>query len=314
MKLDLRLCEDGPIHLLLNILSGGQVSANQHWYIKRGNQVKGPFAALQIRRYGSLGRIRADDLLSIDQQDWRIAKACLELFPGGKLDALQLDPKDDERIHKNRGTAEAAENTLSSERRAGKDRRTAEAPEVVKRREQRERVLQSLWTDKQSDRLPIFALIGLLVVIGVLGWYLTPTRVRELPDCDRPAQPGVNWDNCQKEKAQLAEADLTGARLRNTRLIAAELQASRLDSADLAYANLLQANLGYASLKQASLKGSNLKFADLSNADLSYADLSYADLSNALIGAADFNGAILSKTIWVDGKACAEGSVGTCQR
>jgi hypothetical protein len=295
----------------------GKVSANQHWYIKRGDQVKGPFAAIQIRKYGALGRIRELDELSIDQQDWRPAKTYNELFPGGKMDALALDPRDDERIHKNRGTA-ATEVTTESpsniERRAGRDRRAPEAPEVIKRREQRERVLQSLWTDKQSERFPIFAVLGLVVVIAVLGWYLTPTKVRVLPNCDQPAQPGVNWDNCRKEQAQLAEADLTGAKLRNTRFIAVNLQAAILDNSDLAYANLLQANLGYASLKQASLKGSNLKFADLSSANLTQSDLSYADLSSAQIAGAVFSDAILSNTIWIDGRTCAEGSVGTCLR
>ncbi len=297
-------------------MTGGRVVTNRLWYVRRGDQVKGPFAAAQMRKYGALGRIRETDELSTDQKEWRAAIACYELFPKGRMDARKLEPGDDERLHNNRhphtSSDHPAEIPSGAERRTGQERRASEPPEVLKRREQRERVLESLWSDKQSERFPTLAVIGVVICIAVLGWFLTPSKEKDLPTCDKPAQTGVNWDNCRKENAELAEADLTQARLRNTRLPGANLLGSQLDGADLSYANLLQANLSYASLKTASLKGTNLKFADLSNANLSQADLSYADLSNAQIAATDFTGALLSNAIWIDGKPCVEGSVGQC--
>ncbi len=292
--------------------------SKQHWYVKRGEQVKGPFQALQIQKYGSLGRVRASDLLSVDRLNWRQAAHCEELFPGGRMDAMKLEPKDDERRVSDKRQAEGdvkkdpGPATTATAVQPEAERREQESPEVLKRREQRERVLQSLWSERQSERFPAVLVIVLIIVIALAGWYLTPTQVRDVPDCEAAIAPGVNWNNCSREQAILNEVDLSQAKLRNTRFMGASLQAARLDQADLSYANLMQANLGYVSLKQANLLGANLKFADLSNANLSGANLSYADLSQAKLGGADLSSAILENAIWIDGRICLKGSMGRC--
>ena len=40
------------------------------WYVKRGQQVKGPFPAAMIRNNVALGRIRAEDFVSAYGRRW----------------------------------------------------------------------------------------------------------------------------------------------------------------------------------------------------------------------------------------------------
>ena len=97
------------------------------------------------------------------------------------------------------------------------------------------------------------------------------------------------------ERADLINADLSGANLWNANLIYADLNGANLSnadvwnanltSADLTYANLSGANLSDADLKCANLRGANLEDANLINADLSGANLWNANLIYAnLIG------------------------------
>ena len=64
--------------------------------------------------------------------------------------------------------------------------------------------------------------------------------------------------------------------------------------ADLANANLTGANLHGANLTGANLHGANLTQADLRNADLAAADLTGADLTHADLAAANLTGANLT--------------------
>ena len=71
-----------------------------------------------------------------------------------------------------------------------------------------------------------------------------------------------DWlDNKEGIKADLIDANLSGANLR--------------------YANLIDASLRYANLSDASLRYANLSGANLSGANLSGANLRYANLSGA---------------------------------
>jgi len=71
---------------------------------------------------------------------------------------------------------------------------------------------------------------------------------------------------------------------------------------DWSYCNKSKANL-----TGADLFGSNLTGADLSDADFTGASLYEANLTGAYLDDAILNGAI-----WIDGRVCAEGSIGTC--
>lgn len=81
--------------------------------------------------------------------------------------------------------------------------------------------------------------------------------------------------------ANLRAADLGGADLRLVNLRAADLSAADLSAADLSGANLGMADLSAADLSMANLSGANLGMANLSRADLSMADLRDANLSVA---------------------------------
>ncbi|SMF64260.1 pentapeptide repeat-containing protein [Pseudobacteriovorax antillogorgiicola] len=72
-----------------------------------------------------------------------------------------------------------------------------------------------------------------------------------------------------------------------------------------------------SSFRAANLSRSNLARSDLSDTDLtaanfSYVNLRYANLTGADLNSVNLSGADLSFVTWVDGRTCAEGSIGSC--
>jgi hypothetical protein len=94
--------------------------------------------------------------------------------------------------------------------------------------------------------------------------------------------------------ANLSGADLLGVNLRNADLRDANLNGADLIGANLRGADLRDANLNGADLSNANLKGANLRNADLRDANLYAANLSNANLSNTNLsntkGILSFNG------------------------
>lgn len=86
-----------------------------------------------------------------------------------------------------------------------------------------------------------------------------------------------------------------------------DLIGARLEKANLKGIDLSGADLRGAELEEADLRGANL-----TNANLKNSDLEGANLKDAVITGANFHGAELEYAIWVDGRVCAEGSVGGC--
>lgn len=82
--------------------------------------------------------------------------------------------------------------------------------------------------------------------------------------------------------------------------------------AKLEGANLKGMNLSGADFRGADLEKANLENADLTNVNFKNADLEEVNLKGAKIQGAIFSGAELEFTTWVDGRVCAEGSVGGC--
>lgn len=78
--------------------------------------------------------------------------------------------------------------------------------------------------------------------------------------------------------------------------------------------DLSGADLSGLNLHMANLSGSNLSYANLSNANLSNAWLTDANLTNANLSKTDLSGATLDGAIWTDGKRCADGSMGICNK
>ena len=108
----------------------------------------------------------------------------------------------------------------------------------------------------------------------------------------REDNPDVEID---LNRADLNEANLTGAALHKAELTGANLRESDLSSANLSGSCLIMADLTEANLREADLNGADLREARLSRADLSEANLSRADLNRADLVETDLGKAFLYK-------------------
>ncbi len=281
------------------------------WYVRRGDDRKGPYPAALIERNIALGRIRPSDELSHDDAHWQPATEYPDyeaLVHSGREPARQrrLDERERER-------RAAAQDAAPGQRR-GQDRRAPEPLDVARRRALAHRVWASL---RPMHRRATRTMLGLaLIIVAVVAlsikWVRPPPR--SAVDCAAPAAPGVVWDFCQRPAADLARADLRGASLRNTSFVGATLAAARLAGADLAYADLTGADLSEAGLTGSRLTGASLRGTKLAGADFTDADLAFVDLTGARLDGIVFAGAKLGNAVWTDGKPCGRDSLGGCLR
>jgi hypothetical protein len=292
------------------------------WYTRRDDEVRGPFPLSVIQNHILLGRIRESDELSNDGLHWRTLGHYPELVPEVMKNvhtpedeaALRLARlrADERRGRERRGNEEA----VSGDRRRV-ERRQPESLDAVQHRLLAEEVNAARRRESLArlGALPtLLILLVALLLVGLFFWLSPPAPEQADVNCSAPAAPGVNWSYCHKEAARLAGVDLSGAVLANARLTAADLQGALLVAADLRYANLSATRLDAARLGGADLTGAVLISASLSGTDLRGADLSFANLEGANVAGADLSGARLHKTIWTDGRLCAPGSVGICER
>ncbi len=280
------------------------------WYVRRGEQQRGPYPTAVMERNIGLGRILATDLLSADGEHWLAATD----FPDFELHQRSLETglarQMEERQHERRTSAEVDSATM--ELRKGADRRRPEDPIEVQSREKSYRV----WRGLASTRIAparMFGGIGIAVFLLMLvSWQVRRAETPHKLQCDLPAAGGVAWDFCDKQGARLSGAQLARASLKNSNLIGADLQGADLSGADLAYANLSTAKLLNADLRGANLTGAVLRGADLSGAELGGANLTFADLSDAKLAATSMQKAVLAQALWSNGVVCAASSVGVC--
>lgn len=85
-----------------------------------------------------------------------------------------------------------------------------------------------------------------------------------------------------------------------------------LAGAKLEGANLKGMDLSGRNFTGAELEEANLENANLSNSVFKDADLEEANLKGAKISGAIFKGAELEFATWIDGRVCAEDSLGGC--
>ncbi len=78
--------------------------------------------------------------------------------------------------------------------------------------------------------------------------------------------------------------------------------------------NCTRCDLSGANLSGANLKGANLSWTNLSETNLSGANLTGANLYETVLSWPNLTGTKLSGAIWTDGRTCAQGSVGQCNR
>lgn len=310
------------------------------WYTRRGDQIRGPFPHGLITRFIVLGRLQMTDDISVDQIRWRLVKDVPEVIP----DPLKSDPDDPElqeylRVARRRedergsGNRRRQEGSSNGERRRIDDRRQDESDELVHYREIKTSLINQRKASSEGVRqwLGISIAAVLAAVILAAFWFMPQAPALRL-QCEAPAGPQVNWNNCKFEGIILDNVELANARMSNANLSGARLQNANLTAANLSYANFSRVNLSRATLTeavltgvvlrnanldQANLTGANLSYAILQGANLNGADLSGADLSNADLSGANMDGAKLDKVnlvhaIWTDRTVCGARSVGKC--
>lgn len=276
------------------------------WFVRRRGEVKGPFETAQVSRFLAAGKLGASDYLSLDKRDWR-HPADWPAF-ARQVDLL-VRQRDETRSRA--AVSEDPERAQARRRLAGeRRRRRASAPDIASNGVPRMR--------SRRGALLAPALIGALVLgMATVTWWLsrgidTAGPAPSTANCRASPAPGVDWSYCRAAGRDLRGADLSGARLRNVVLEGAMLSAATLAGADLSYADLAGADLSGADLGAAVLKGASLRDTRLAGAALAEADLRYANLTGADLEGASLAGANLSEATWIDGRVCAEGSLGAC--
>lgn len=295
------------------------------WYIRSGDRSSGPFPTGQIIQFLELGRLRPNDLVSLDGHAWMSVQECGRFEAtlrsleeaAARTPATGQGPEDwareralarkrwlDERDQSGPAPAESGE------------ARSAEAQIITALRQDHahtEELTREVLTRRPSYRIGLVALV-VLVAIALAVWFgqmhqpePAAARLTTLADCTAPAGPEVGWQGCDKRQARLAGVDLKGARLERIRLDGADLQ-----RADLSYANLRGASLRGVDLSGARLVGADLAGADLSGANLSEANLEYATLTGANLEGVRLYGTRLGKAAWTDGRLCAPQSLDSC--
>ncbi len=287
------------------------------WYVRTENTVKGPFPEKQIQESVLLGRLNLETPVSKDKDDWQALRFHPELIP----EVMQADPADPqarERLKAARRWAderrkERRDEDLEDPARLGPGRRVAEPYTVKEYRDNREDIVEQF---KPRDRrvYPVIAAIVVLLLLGVYaGFTLTPDD-QSAADCTAVPAPGVNWRHCQFPGRQILNQDFSHANLNSINLQGAKLVGGIFDQADLSYANLSLTDLSLSRIQHAMLKGTDLRQADLSGVNFTASNLAYANLTGAIIDNASFRDVILDQAIWVDGRICANGSVGVCRQ
>ena len=239
------------------------MTTNNLWYTRRNDEIRGPFPARQVTRYILLGRIRKDDELSHDCENWRRVQDCLDLIPD-EMKNLETEEdyrrlelarmREDERRGGDQRCDTQRMDAANVERRRAGDRRKPESAAVQRHRELRNRALQTTYTLARAMSPGVITVtVVCAVALLLLFARFTPQGTGQMADCDAPAAPHVNWTNCSRPGLVANGTDLTGIWGRNMDLTGARLVGSRLAGADLAFSTLNISDLRHADLSNARL-------------------------------------------------------------
>lgn len=317
--------------------------SNQHWWVRRGEVTRGPFAPERIQRYLDERRITMTDTLSPDNKlfkpvaEWPAFSEVIDLGRSERetrqahrravplarpavAEDLSVD-LDAERAARHRLGDDAGMDLASKRPRTSVDfgREPLSGPGALAARASAGR--QSVATATRPTHGFWRGLI-ILMLSGALGYSAlkllrAPPAVRtvqlDATRCMQAPEAGVDLARCDLSSSVLAGRDLAGITLRGANLRAARLDGTRLQDADLSYADLTSASLVDAECAGARLVGAELAGAQLARANFSGADLRYANLQGANLDGADFSGARLGRATLPDGRVCAEGAGDLCR-
>lgn len=265
---------------------------NNHWYVRRGTSIQGPYTREALQRYLLLGRIRTSDRASSDGRTWYRVSECHGLLPEAMRD---LDTP------QGRARFEAARQAADE-----RERDRAESPFPEPRPWLRRRLVIA------SSVAALAAVAIGLSVIGWLGGYVGGQA--PATDCAAEPAPGIDWAYCVREGLVLTPGtDLRDLNAPHATLSSSRLTGVSLSNANLQFTDLSGAILATSDLRGADLHGADLRSADLSGADLGQARLTHADLRGAILKGTILSDADLSRAAWGDGVYCAPGSVGECR-
>src|SRR5690606_20690505 len=149
---------------------------------------------------------------------------------------------------------------------------------------------------------------GLAIAVLLISTVSGSVQAEECVLGPRVACAGVDLSQREWRRADLAGADLSGADLSGSDLREADLYRANLAGANLSGADLREAILNRSDLSGADLSGARLDDAQIRGAKLEGANLTKADISRLEMSYAELGGAT-----WVDGRVCAEGSLGACK-
>ena len=153
------------------------MSNKQLWYMRRDKEIRGPFPPGLITRYILLGRILETDELSTDQTSWQCVNSLPNLIPDEmKLDLTVAENveilriarmREDERETVDRRNSNKQQHNLvaSQDKRAG-DRRSSESLDVIRHREIKTQLLESL-RQKQRENY-IARILGAMIVFTAI--------------------------------------------------------------------------------------------------------------------------------------------------
>lgn len=286
------------------------------WFVRRKGIVKGPFLPAQITRNILLGRLHPDDELSLDEQQWQQVAMHRELYP----DVLEEEPlpieavelakvQVDERVADQR----RAKKNMEQERRRTRERRATESDAVLVHRQHRKEIDDACKKSIRRPKMPFLSVLLVVITIIGFGLMLKPDNRNLQADCTQAPGPKVNWRNCTFIGLNVENKNLEFALLTDAVLNESNLLGVNLSGADMAYAEITKSDFSYANLENVRLLGANLQSSDLRYANLKDADLAFADLSQALLAGANLSNTKFDNTIWIDGRICKKGSIGTCQ-
>ncbi|HET8808013.1 MAG TPA: pentapeptide repeat-containing protein [Methylophaga sp.] len=291
-------------------------SARQKWFTRHNGEVKGPFTLALLKSNWLLGRLNAQDEISEDRKHWRPIGDIIDLELIHTSTSIPEDADQAKRYLDERNGFDRRQETLATEQQLQQrkqQRRAREPAELVVQRQLRSRLLEGYRQHQERWLWPVLSTVFLMLGIFLAAIFYPTTFPQSKADCEAPAAPGVNWENCVFNPTNLQAADLSNSNLRNSVLRSSNLMNTNLSNTDLMYADLSRSDLSYANLTNSKLKGADLRQADLSNSDLRQADLTFADLRGARLGGANLQGVMLSQAIWLDGRICAPGSISECR-
>lgn len=160
----------------------------------------------------------------------------------------------------------------------------------------------------------IFA-IAASISIAIMGMPAIAYDRAVNPSCKLEPEANCNWGALQGAKARgmdLREGSFLSANMDEGDFEGADFTFSGMQITSMKKANLKRANFTSAHMHAMKLQGANLEGATLDNTNLSSANLEGANLKGASIRNVLWMNARLSGATWIDGRVCAQGSIGVC--